>query len=245
MDDLQFKIEKYCPALHIVAKADSVLSALKSIRAHPPKILFLDVELGDGTGFDLLNHLYSIDFKVIFVSGLEKYAHRAFKYLAIDYLLKPINEIELINAVNRAKEELSRGIDSMNFEKLKSVEDIDKPFDFFCINEKKGFTVVYFSNLVKCEADGNCTHFFLLDDEKKGISRVTSYLNLHNYEEQLSDHEFVRVHRSHVVNSKYILSYNNQEQIIQLVKGLNAPLGDSYKKAFLDFIKNRSRKTRS
>ncbi len=241
LDDLQFKIEKYCPELNIVATADSVTSALRMIHAHPPQILFLDVELGDETGFDLLSNLNKIDFKVIFVSGLEKYAHRAFKYLAIDYLLKPVREIDLINAVIRAKEELTRGIDSANIDKLNTIEDLGKPFDFFCINEKKGFTVVYFSNLIKCEADGNCTHFYQLDDEKKAVIKVTSSLNLRNYEEQLFDHDFIRVHRSHIINSKQINSYNSHEQEILLIKGLSAPLGESYKNTFLNFIKKRGR----
>lgn len=245
LDDLQSKIEKYCPELNIVATADSVISAIKVIRENPPRILFLDVELGDGTGFDILKNLYNIDFKVIFVSGLEKYAERAFKVFAIDYLIKPVDEIELVNAVTRAKEELSAGIDSKNFEKLKTIGDIDKPFDFFCINEKKGFTIVYFSDLIKCEADGSCTHFYLIDPETHNVNKVTSYLNLHNFDEQLTDHDFIRVHRSHVINMNKIVSYNSQEQVIHLVKGQWAPLGDSYKKNFLGLIKARSRNSHS
>ena len=233
-EDLQHKILKNCPEVQIVATADSVRSALRAIVDYPPKVLFLDVELGDSTGFDLLGHLPRIDFKIIFVSGMEKYAHRAFKYLAIDYLMKPVNELELISAVNRAKEELSRGINQPGIDRLREIEDLAAPFDFLCINDKKGFTVIQMNNMVRCEADGNCTHFFVMDDETKEIVRITSSLNLRNYEEQLFENDFMRVHRSHIINTKLIAGFNNQDQMIRLAKGISVPLGDSYRKSFQD-----------
>lgn len=238
-DDFLRKIESATPEVHVVETAETVKEGIKLIHLHHPDIVFLDVELGAETGFDLLNRLDRIDFKVIFVSGYDKYAHRAFKYLALDYLLKPVDETELINAIGRAKDELRKGLCNVNIETLKLIGDLHKPFDFFCINDKKGFHVIHFAQLIKCEANGYCTDFFLSADDKEGIMKISSSMNIRHYEEQLLEHDFIRVHRSHIINSRHILRYSNLDQTIHLSRGLIVPLGAVYKKGFMAVVKHR------
>jgi two-component system LytT family response regulator len=231
-ESLKNYLEEFCPDVKIVAMADSVETGLEVIRKHLPSLVFLDIELPDGKGFDLLRRLGNFSFKVIFITAFTDYATNAIKFHAVDYLVKPVNITELKNAVERVKEELDRHIFSQNLEELKRfLRNPEEKIRKIVIPDVKGFIVLELDQILYCEADGYCTNFILTDERK-----ITSSRNLKYYEEMISDLDFLRVHHSYLINIQYIISYLH-EGTITLKGNKSIPLGNSYKKAFLEIFK--------
>jgi len=204
-------ILKHCTQLSVVAEADGVKSGLAAIQKHHPDMIFLDIKMDDGDGFDLLEKAGTIDFKVIFITAYEEYAIKAFKFSAIDYLLKPVDPDDLVNAVENAKEQimidlkyqLSALSENLNPEKKKTLvlRTIDK---IHYIDTK---------NIIRCESDRNYTFFFLNNNQ-----RIITSSPLKDYEEILEDHCFFRIHKSHLVNLNYIETYIKGEGGFVLLK---------------------------
>lgn len=220
-------IRDYCKDAKVVATASSVNSGFRAIRKHKPDLVFLDIELSDGNGFDLLGRFEKIDFKVVFVTAYSEYAVKAFRYSAVDYLLKPVIIEELTEACEKAKKikgvSLSSEIISDLVKNLKFVNNND---EVIVIPHAKGFEVLKINDIIMCQADGYCTNFHLT-----GKRKIVSSKNLKNYEELLSNHDFTRVHHSYLVNINHVCSYTRQGEII-MTEGLRASLGDVYKEHF-------------
>jgi len=221
-------LKDYCDDVQVVAIANSVKSAFKAINTHKPDLLFLDIELGDGKGFDLLNMFGKIDFKIIFMTAYSEYAIKAFRVNAVDYLLKPIQYNELKSAVDKIKRinddiKYSENI-STSIKEFHERPELDSTL---VIPHIKGFEVLKINEIIMCKADGYCTYFHLT-----GKRIVFSTKNLKLYETVLSKHRFVRVHHSYIVNLSYVCSYTKQGEIILAEKNL-AFLGDVYKRDFM------------
>ncbi len=234
-DTLNNYILKYCKDVKIETQAEGVNSGLESIYKCHPDLIFLDVEMKDGTGFDLLKQIKKIDFKIIFVTGFEKYAVMAFKYSASDYLLKPVNINELVEAVEKVKVEINLKTGSQNISALMDmVNHQDKEIETIVITDSKGFKILHIKSIIKCKADGSCTHFYLTDN-----SAVVSSKNLGYFDYLLENKFFLKVHKSNFINLQHVKGYISSDQTIQLSGNLTAPLGDTFKKAFLQhFNKN-------
>jgi two-component system, LytTR family, response regulator len=228
-------LKEFCPEVEIVASASSVKTAYKSIKKNKPDIVFLDIEMADGKGFDLLKMFESIDFKVIFVTAYSDYALNAFRVNAIDYLLKPIKIEELQAAVEKVK--------VVKNDKNLYLEDIDflvkglskeiKDQNTIAITHLKGFEVLKICEIIICCADSYCTIFYLT-----GKRKVTSSKNLKHFEELLTPHKFLRVHHSYLINLKHVCSYTNQGEIV-LTDNNKAFLGEKYKQLFISKFKAR------
>jgi len=228
-------LREYCNEVQVIASASSVKTGAKAIKRYIPDVVFLDIELADGQGFDILNMLDNIQLRVIFVTAYSEHAIRAFRVNAIDYLLKPVKIDELQAAVARVRDNLNNN-SSQTAQLVSLIKDLTagslhpQPIT---INHLKGFDVIKTEDIVMCRADGFCTVFHLVSKKK-----ITGSKNLKHYEELLPATSFMRVHHSYIINLQYVQSYSRQGLIL-LTGGINASLGDSYKNDFVRRFMNR------
>ncbi len=221
-------LKSYCKDIEVVATASSVKTAYKVIIKHHPDFIFLDIEMADGKGFDLLKMFEKIDFKVIFVTAYSEYAVKAFRFSAVDYLLKPVKIDELISAVEKIKSLKEQDPMFGNLSEL--MKNLTKESALprtLVIPHLKGFDVLKISEIIMCVADGYCTNFFVTGNRK-----YTSSRNLKHFDEMLEELNIIRVHHSYLVNLNHVLSYSRQGEIL-LAEGHKAYLGDSYKNYFI------------
>jgi len=193
------EIEDCCPEIELIGQAEGVVSGAKLIRSVNPDLIFLDIQMNDGSGFDLLELIGTINFKVIFTTASDEYAVKAFKYSAVDYLLKPIDPDELVSAVKKAE----RGNQKENLSLLmENAKHINKPVRKLALNTLDKLHIVNISDIVRCESDVNYTQFFFSNGNKLLVTKT-----LKDFEDLLSEHQFIRVHQSHLVNVNYIKEF--------------------------------------
>lgn len=180
------------PDIHISFQGRSVEEAYIYLTKHSPDIIFLDVQLTDGNAFDLLSKFKTIASQIIFITAFENFAIQAIKNAATDYILKPINKIDFISAVNKALENSK-----------KNKKPIHAPIhNKITLPTLQGFRLIDIENIIRCEADSNYTTFYLSDKTKITVSKT-----LHEFEESLSYHNFFRIHHKHLINLNYIREY--------------------------------------
>ena len=189
--------------LAVVGEADSVKSAYELLFLNPPDLVLLDINLPDGTGFDLLKMFDQINFKVIFITAHEEYAIKAFKCSAIDYILKPITAGELLKAIEKAHESLNKEETAFKLSTLLS--NLDK-LKKIVLKTSESIHIVNVQHIVHCEADVNYTTFFLTGGEKLLVSKP-----LKEYDDLLSQAGFFRTHQSHLVNLEHIVRYDKTD----------------------------------
>lgn len=202
-ETLKLMLERYCPQIEVLTMSDGFESALQDIKIFKPDVVFLDIQMPDGSGFKLLDHVDDIDFFVIFTTAFEEYARKAFKYNAIDYLTKPIVADELKEAVNKVTSRISDK--DFDFRSIKNIlSDIrqQKKSKRIVLSTAEGMHVVDTENIIRCESDDYYTKFFFLDGSTILISKT-----LKEHEELLTDSDFFRPHKSHLINLKYVKSY--------------------------------------
>lgn len=204
IDRLQSLLINHCKSIELCGSFKSVDEGIKAIKQIQPALVFLDVEIHDKTGFDLLKQLPEINFEVIFTTAYDKYAVQAFKFSAIDYLLKPIDAAELQTAIEKlnskfSQKEISQKFDTL-FHNLKTIQGASKRI---CVPVVSGLVFIQVSDIIRCESEINYTKIFLKDKQKLLVAKT-----LKEFEELLSEYNFFRVHNSHLVNLAYIKSYN-------------------------------------
>ena len=202
---LQSDLNELFPALDIIGTADSVVAAAKLLRKQTPDLLFLDIMLGDGTGFDLLEIFPGLSSKVIFITAYEEHAIKAFRFAAVDYLLKPINQKELQQAVEKAKNQLSTSNDHLTILK-ETFSNPDELPQRISLHTQDRIIIVKIDEIVRCEADSNNTLFVLNSGKKIFVTKT-----LKQFEQLLSEHRFFRPHQSHLINIDYIHEYVRKE----------------------------------
>lgn len=202
-ETLQTELSVWCPEVMIVGEADGVVSGAKLIRETKPNLVFLDIQMNDGSGFDLLEILgeSTQDFAVIFITGSDEFAIRAFRYSAIDYLLKPIDPDQLKEAVSKAMQ--SPKTQSAQVESLiRQVKHGETPTRLALHTMEKVY-VVPIGEIIRCESSANYTIFYLKDERQLLVTRT-----LKEFDQMLSEMKFLRVHQSHLVNSSFIREFN-------------------------------------
>jgi two-component system LytT family response regulator len=191
-------IREHCPNVSILAEAGDVESGVEIIKKFMPDLVFLDVEMPDGTGFDLLQRLKPFHFKVIFITGFEDFAIRAFRFSAIDYLLKPLEPADLVEAVKKAEESLNMEMLETKFANLFANLERPKEQQKLVLKTTDRLYSVNVQDIVNCEADRNYTTFYFVDAPKLVVSTT-----LKEYETLLVPFGFFRTHQSHLINMKY------------------------------------------
>jgi two-component system LytT family response regulator len=202
---LQQLLERYCPEVEAVASEGSIDAAEKAIKAHSPDLIFLDVEMPFGSGFDLLERFPQPSFYVIFITAFNHYAMRAIKMSAADYLLKPVDIDELKEAVKkvsymRAKEQQPepRLLEAL----LNNIRAGKSAQPKLAVPGSDGILYIEITNIVRCTADGNYTLIYTTDGQKLHVAKT-----LKEYEDLLSTMNFFRVHNSCLVNLQHVTKY--------------------------------------
>lgn len=222
-------IRDFCSEVEIVAECDAVKPAYQSILQYQPQLVFLDIEMPNGNGFDLLQMFKTPPFKVIFVTAYSDYALRAFRFAAADYLLKPVKVDELVEAVNKVKHDIENEQTNLNLQILmEELTHHDNQLHQLVVPDNKGYTVIKLTDLIMCEADGYCTYFYLT-----GKRKITSTKSMKHFEEMFANQQIIRVHRSFLVNISKITGYTKQGEI-RLEENLTCPLGNNYRQQFLE-----------
>lgn len=221
-------IIKYCSEnVHLIGTADGVEKGIELIESTKPDLVFLDVELSPGSGFELLDSLDNINFEVIFTTAYNQYALSAIKFSALDYLLKPIDIEELKQAISKANAKNSNNRVEVLKENLKLK---DPKLNKVILPTNTGYFVEQLEDIVRCEADSNYTDFYFLNGKKITVCRT-----LKDYEELFEGLGFFRVHQSHLINISHIKNYikGDTPQLI-MSDGKNVTISRNKKAEFLD-----------
>lgn len=228
-------IKKNIKDVEILGKADNVESGLAHIIQFKPDIVLLDINLGNGTGFDILKQLPKINFKLIFLTAYQEYAIKAFKFSALDYILKPFDPYELITAIEKAKIEILDHNNSLKIETfLANFENIKNEVKKIVLKTHDSIHVVNIQSIIRCESDSNYTNFFLNDNKKILVTNT-----LKEYDEMLSPYNFMRVHQSHLINLNYISRYDKKDGgCIVMSDKSNIPVSTRKKQQLMDLFEN-------
>jgi two-component system LytT family response regulator len=196
-------LSKFCPHVHIIGDADGVETGIDLITQKQPELVFLDVEMKDGTGFDLLQKMPSLNFAVIFVTAHSEYALQAFKSSAIDYLLKPVLPEELMLAVNKfLKDKSLKNSDT----RLKNLLDNQNEITKLALPTHAGIELLKIKDLIYCESSGNYTSFYTTAGSEIVVSKT-----IKEYDGILSPHNFFRIHQSYLINLDYVVKFNKND----------------------------------
>ncbi len=191
----------FSDSIEIVAEGDDVDTGIVAIKKHQPDLVFLDIKMHKGSGFDLLQELKDVNFEVIFVTAYDQYAVKAFQFSAFGYLMKPIKSRDLNSVVDKLKNHIDSLKDGVNKRLKVLVENYgdDRLMKKLVITNKEGFRVSNIEDIIRLEGDGNYTNFVIED----GLKIMTSK-SLGEYEELLNEHGFFRIHQSTIVNLRHV-----------------------------------------
>lgn len=234
-ETLRRLLEKYCPAVEILAEADGYRKGIEEIRKHHPDVIFLDIQMPDGSGFKLLEEMEDIDFEIIFTTAFDQFAIKAIKYSALDYLLKPIIPQELTEAILKVEKKKAENIKKMNLEAGTDSMRLEAESNHkIVLSTSEMIHVISVDDILRCESDNYYTYFHFVDGRKLLVSKT-----LKENEELLSQHNFIRPHKSHLVNIKYIKSYLRQDNgYILMTDGTRIPVSRRKKEKIMEIIFN-------
>ena len=204
---LRLQLETYCPKMDALQEATGIASGLLAIDNFQPDIVFLDVEMDDGTGFDLLKKSGSYNFQLIFITAHNKYAVDAFRFSAIDFLLKPIDTDDLLISLEKAisnlkNKNLKEQIQVLN----ESMNAISMEHKKIVLKDKDSIYFIKVNDIIRCHAEGPYTEFFTSTGQKITISKT-----LKEYEEMLEPFGFIRAHHSHLINIRKIIRFDKTD----------------------------------
>jgi len=227
-------IESFEMDIQAIPRGENVKSGLEAIAEVQPDLVFLDIQMPDGTGFDLLKAVPEKNFEVIFITAHEEFAIKAIKFSALDYILKPVDPEELRAAVERALEAMNGEEKSEpQFEALQNnIQPSQKRR--LVLKTQESVHVVDLDQIIRCEADRNYTSFFLKEGKKILVSRT-----LKDYETLLTGHNFLRVQQSHLINLNYVDRYDKGNGGAVVMKdGSEVPLSPAKRDVFFQILEN-------
>jgi two-component system LytT family response regulator len=200
---LKTQLARYCPDVNVIGMANSADEAEKKIVELSPNLLFLDVEMPNANGFDLLAKFKNINFEVIFTTAHNEYAIKAIRHNALDYLLKPIGPDELKAAVKKCESKIAKGLgDNANVKNLVSAIALSQKARRLAIPTPNEILYAEIGNIIRFEADSNYTRIFFTDGKA-----ITSSKTLKEYEDTVAGQNFFRIHKTHLVNLGHIKKY--------------------------------------
>ncbi len=224
-----------CPNVEICGEADSVQSGFALLRQARPHGVLLDISMEDGTGFDLLDKFPNPAFQVIFTTAHDEFALRAFRYHAIDYLLKPINPAELAEAVDRIEPGMPENLPAQIGHLLDSVRS--RKLDKITLKSQEGMVFLSIDQIVHLESDGSYTTFHLLNNERHLIARP-----MRDFEDLLPPEDFFKLHQSHLVNLAYVKKILREDGgSVLMADGARVPIARRRKDEFLEVVRQRFR----
>jgi two-component system LytT family response regulator len=209
-------LKKAIDNVELLGEAGSVVEGIPLIERVAPDVVFLDISMPDGSGFDLLDKLKKIDFKIIFITAYTEFAVKAFKYSAFDYIVKPIDIQELAKTIARIPQiKKVNGKRQVNELKANLLSNIENGAKTIALPELNGFAIVQVNEIIRCEGLRNYTRIIFKEREEKIVSRT-----LLEFENLLTPLGFIRIHRSHLVNLENVVRYiKAQGGMIELKTG--------------------------
>jgi two-component system LytT family response regulator len=238
---LKGHLNAFCPEVKIVGEAESVSSAVKVIQECNPELIFLDIKMPDGTGFDVIEQLRkedktgSLKFKIIFTTAFDQYAIKAIKFSALDYLLKPIDPEELVAALRKNKTEQPQKSVNENIDVLinnvKSLSDSNKKI---ALNTSNKTYIYKIDEIIRCESSGNYTVFYIKNAEPILISK-----SLGETEDLLKEHQFERIHKSHLINLNYLRTFIKTDGgFVEMENGDKIPVSNRKREYLTQLLKS-------
>jgi two-component system, LytTR family, response regulator len=226
-------IDRFCPDIFVLAQADGCMDGIEKVKAHNPDIVFLDIQMSDGSGFNFLEAFDDFKFEVIFTTAHDQYAIKAIKYSALDYLLKPINPDDLKEAIAKYLQKQDKGQINKNIKVL--LDNVKLPNSEpkkIVLSTSEGIHVLSVDEIIRCESDDYYTKFFLTNGNVILISKT-----LKQNESMLSDFNFIRPHKSHLVNTNYIKSYLKEDGgYVLMTDGCKIPVSRRKRESIIDIL---------
>lgn len=231
---LKSLLAQYCKDVMVCAEADDISSGKAMIEAYRPDLVFLDIEMPGGSGFKLLNNIENIDFEVVFITAYEQFAIKAIRHDALDYILKPIDPKELVAAVEKVKEakykkSLKKQYDSL----LKTLDPDQLTVRKISISTADKIHLIDVDNIIRCESDNYYTIIHFKDGNSLMVSKT-----LKEMEQKLEEFDFVRTHKSHLVNIRCIMNFIKDEMMVVLTDGCKIPVSKRKKEKIMEVINN-------
>lgn len=216
---LKKDLQVYASDVEIIGEANGVIEGAKLLKNTMPDILFLDIQMQDGSGFDLLDILKDINFKIIFITASDAHAIKAFRYAAIDYLMKPVDPDELKSALQKYREHQPN--ENENYKLLnETLKNTQKPHERLALHTQDKIHIVNILDIIRCESNVNYTEFHFSNGKKFLVTKT-----LKEFEDLLNDQGFYRVHQSHLVNTKYIKEFVKTDGgYLIMTDGCNVPV---------------------
>ena len=235
---LSIYLKKYCPSIQIVSIATSVPDAIQKLNALKPKVTFLDIIMGDGTGFDVLDAITYSDYLIVFITAYQEYAISAFKFNAVDFILKPIDPKDLLVTFKRI-EDCFKNNNFTTPSQIKSVKSSigskTTDYNFIAIPSTKKIDLVRIDDILYLESDGRYTTIHLVDKSTLFVSK-----NIVEYEKLLSTSYFFCIHKKYMINLKYIINISNSDgSNCELVGKLMLPVAKRRKEDLVSFLNIR------
>lgn len=224
--------KKYADRIELIGEADDVAPGVEAIKALKPDLIFLDIQMKKGTGFDLLSHFDDINFEVVFITAHNQFAVEAFKFSAFGYLLKPIKSKDLGEVINKLETKFEQSKSSTKDRLKILVENYGNEGEVqkLILPNIEGFQVVKISDIIRLEGDRNYTNFILLNGKK-----ITASKNLGEYEELLNPHGFFRIHQSTIVSLRHITAFLKTDGgIVETVDGAKLKVSRYRKSEFFN-----------
>jgi two-component system, LytTR family, response regulator len=232
-------LQRYASDIAILGEADSVDAGIKAIEYHNPDVIFLDIQLGDGTGFDILEQIIqtagNIRSHIVFITAHEQYAVKAFRFSALDYLLKPVDPEELSKVIDKIRKVVKTNDSFAHIDLL--LENIRRKVDKFkriALSTSDGIHLFEVSDIIRCESQDNYTKFYIKDAKPVLISKT-----LKEYEDLLSGQGFERIHQSHLINLSYLRSYIKKDGgYVVMADNSNLPISQRKKERLQEILKS-------
>ena len=229
-------LARYAPEINIIGEADSVATGTELLVQNPPQVVFLDIHLGDGSGFDLLeevNRRGKLNSQIVFITAHEQYAIKAFRFSALDFLLKPVDPEELEKVIGKLKGVLDKNDSVAHIDLL--LENIRKKVDNFkriALSNSDGIHLFEVSDIIRCESEDNYTKFYIKNNKPVLISKT-----LKEYEDLLTEHGFERIHQSHLINLSYLKSYIKKDGgYVVMADNSNLPISQRKKERLQEIL---------
>ena len=202
-DSLESLLQDF-PEINIIAIVDSIALAEEAIKNLHPQLVFLDIEMPGGTGFELLEKISPINFDIIFTTAYDQYAIKAIKYSALDYLLKPVDPTELSEAINRfTSKKHDQDLINTKFKTLLNNIGGEASHQKIAIPDGEGLNFIKISDIIRFQSDGSYTYMYALGNQKPTLISKP----IGDYQEMLTNESFIRIHRSHLINLQHVSKY--------------------------------------
>lgn len=227
---LMLDLDTYCPDVIVKGEANGVVEAVKFLNRNQVDLVFLDIQMEDGSGFDILDMLPEINFNIIFITANDGHALRAFRYSAVDYLLKPVDPDELVKAVGKAAARTDQ--QHLRYELLKQ-HSRSGQHEILALNSQEKIQLVRIEDIVRCQSEDNYTYFYMSDGRRIVVSRT-----LKEYDELLQEHKFLRVHHSHLVNARKVREFRKHEDDLLMADGSVVPVSSRKKQDVMKALEN-------